>query len=93
MCKISEEIGKVSRTHTKKQRISVVSNGNRTRRMYVCISDVFFCICSFKKMIFNHLFYLFISCFDSTTWIVVPMKARRGHRMACHRGTGNHELL
>lgn len=44
-------------------------------------------------MIFNHLFYLFIACFDSTTWIVVAMKARRGHRRAYHRGTGNHELL
>lgn len=44
-------------------------------------------------MIFNHLFYLFIACLDCTTWIVVPMKARRGHLVPYHRGTGDHELL
>lgn len=81
----------VSRT-IKKKRTSVVSNGNRTRRMYVCILDVSFAF-AVKKMIFNNLFYLFIAYLECITWIVILIKARRGHLVAYHRGIGDRELL
>lgn len=44
-------------------------------------------------MIFNNLFYLFIACLECITWIVIHVKARRGHLVAYHRGIGDRELL
>lgn len=44
-------------------------------------------------MVFNNLFYLFIAHLECTTWIVVPVKARKGYLVAYHRGIGDRELL